>query len=803
MSRFACLALVSISILSVCAVGRADPVTFDARTAHGGRWSDPGTWENGRAPKAGDRVQVRAGHVVTYDINSDVALRMVHVAGTLVFSQEKSTRLDVGLLKIQPGEVCSEDGFVCAVHGKAVEEAKKKPAVPPTDAETSGAGPQPAALEIGTAEHPLPAGVTATVRLVYFDGMDTDALPALVDCGGRMDLHGAPMSRTWIKLGAPAKAGSDSITLAEPVTGWSTGDQVILTSGTSDEDEGESIKRLKGDALEAPGLDTCRITSIDGATIKLDHNLKYAHRADTDGTCEAANLSRNVVVESADLLPAHRGHTMYHRNSTGGISYAEFRHLGKTGVLGKYPIHFHLVRDGFRGSGVIGASIWDSGNRFMAIHGTDYLLVRDCVGFGCIGHGYFLEDGTEQYNILDRNLAVLCRKGRPIKDQALSFDANEGAGFWWANGRNTLTRNVACQNFRYGYRFEIAKVHGKAPVFDVLQPDGSKQAVDVRTIPFLRFEDNESHSNGLYAFDFGDDPNGAVHGDKQHPFIVRNLRTWEDHYGVRPSVSYFLGEHIDIVDGVYGIYHPSYDSHVYRDVRVKRVVSEPINRGHDDESIQWGSFTYDGLRMEQCSGSPIIQLTCTSPNKGQSGHFRNVSVDKGKYQRVPVVDLGVGPILKDSELKEPVPYYFHDFPVSPGSGKTLKVMSVKYPGDMKDGDYKPVPGFTGPRVKAAEVDAVPFPELLAPVDDLPPASAVTSIRREGDRLIVHGITQDNGDIAGVAVNGHPAKLLAQHAGVADWEAALDGAGVTAISAAATDAAGNVEKMPARAALPVH
>jgi len=54
---------------------------------------------------------------------------------------------------------------------------------------------------------------------------------------------------------------------------------------------------------------------------------------------------------------------MYHRDSGGGISYAEFRHLGKEGVLGKYSIHFHLVGDTMRGSGVLGASIWDSHNR--------------------------------------------------------------------------------------------------------------------------------------------------------------------------------------------------------------------------------------------------------------------------------------------------------------------------------------------------------------------------------------------------------------------------------------------------------
>src|SRR5262249_24141875 len=147
------------------------------------------------------------------------------------------------------------------------------------------------------------------------------------------------------------------------------------------------------------------ITRINGTTLVLDKPLAYVHQGVGDYRSEAANLSRNVVVESADPAGV-RGHTMYHRNSAGGISYAEFRHLGKEGLLGKYPIHFHLVGDSRRGSAVVGASIWDSHNHWLTIHGTDYLLVRDCVGYRSVGHGFFLEDATEQYNVLDRNLAV-------------------------------------------------------------------------------------------------------------------------------------------------------------------------------------------------------------------------------------------------------------------------------------------------------------------------------------------------------------------------------------------------------------
>src|SRR5687767_9470804 len=84
----------------------AEGVKFNTRTAKSGNWSDAATWENGTLPKAGDFVQVRPGHVVTYDVTPEkctFALRMVHVAGTLSFSREVSTRLDVSLLKVQPG----------------------------------------------------------------------------------------------------------------------------------------------------------------------------------------------------------------------------------------------------------------------------------------------------------------------------------------------------------------------------------------------------------------------------------------------------------------------------------------------------------------------------------------------------------------------------------------------------------------------------------------------------------------------------------------------------------------------------
>ena len=119
---------------------------------------------------------------------SDDVIRSIHVAGTLTFAANRDTELNVGLIKIQPGDDASEDGFNCDAH--PIEPDPKQPK---------------AALEVGSPEKPLDAKFTAKIRLHFVEGMDKESCPAIVCCGGRLDLHGAPMSRTWLKLGATAK----------------------------------------------------------------------------------------------------------------------------------------------------------------------------------------------------------------------------------------------------------------------------------------------------------------------------------------------------------------------------------------------------------------------------------------------------------------------------------------------------------------------------------------------------------------------------------------------------------------------
>ena len=529
------------------------------RSAASGPWSMPATWEGAKVPSERSIVQIRSGHVVTYDVAERQAgtIRSIHVAGTLTFARDRDTLLNVGLIKIQSGDDASENGFDCDAHISPPGQRKE---------------PQPA-LEVGTLDEPIPAKYRAAIRLVYIDGMDKQSCPAITCCGGRMDFHGAPMNRTWVKLGAPAKNGSTEVTLAEAVTGWRPGDRVILTATVR---QNKIKKTFRDSTRDSTQTEERLVQAVDGTKLILDKPLAYDHFCDGAYRGDVANLSRNVLVESADPRSG-RGHTMYHRHSAGSISYAEFRHLGKEGILGRYSLHYHLVGDSMRGSSVIGASIWDSGNRWLTIHGTNYLVVRDCVGYQSMGHGFFFEDGTEAYNVLDRNLAVQAYSAKPLPQQVIPFDKNDGAGFWWANSRNTFTRNVACECDEYGYFFQAAKTADFDPVLPVLQPDGSRKKVDIRTLPFVRFEDNEAHCQRRHGFNLGGGvpfgkPNvDGVGPDEKHPFVIRNYRAWNVHWAIHPVSPSLLLDKLDIYDAEYGVWRPEYKRHAYRAIHFDKV----------------------------------------------------------------------------------------------------------------------------------------------------------------------------------------------------------------------------------------
>lgn len=757
-------------------------VKFDVRSVRDGHWSDPHTWEPARVPAAGDRVQVGRGTRVVYDVEQHGVLRLVQVIGTLSFARDRNTLLNVGLVKVQNSDACSEAGFACDFHSVSNEGE-------PFEAPL---GPMPA-LEVGTAQEPIPAGFTARIRLHYLDGMNQNDAPALACCSARMEFHGAPLSRTWTKLAAQAKPGDTNVSLVDDVTGWRDGDEVLVT-GYLHSDTGAGQFRTRPERIST---ELRHIVKIEDKSLTLDAPLKHPHAGDGEFRSEVANLSRNVIVESADP-DGVRGHTVYHNFSRGSICYARFAHLGKQGVLGRYPIHFHLAESTNRGGRVEGVAIVDSHNRWVTVHGTNYMIVRDCVGYRSVGHGFFLEDGTEVYNVFDHNLGLHAFRAKPLPKQVLPFDPNDGAAFWWANGRNTFVRNTSCENDEYGFRYDSQRRSNFDSNLSVLMPDGKHADVDIRTLPIYRFEDNEAHTEGLYGMVVAGTDRAAP--DTQHPHVLKNLKIWQVHYALRPQVPSMWIENVQIHSAVYGVYRPEFENHVYRHLHLTNVSSEPFNRGQDDDSLQWGAISVDGLTFDgnRHDGISFIQMSDNNPSGVAESHFRNVSVINRRDKKRALVDRGGGAEVEPTTPTS-VPVYLHDHY---GPGRHALVVSTHSKDyAANEAAFHAEPPLTGPDSRVREIADIAFPQLLQPVDDLPPATVITTpqsgavIKLQDGKLLIEGTTTDNVRTKRVTVNGVDAQDVDYN--FHRWRVTLSDVrpGPLKLTTYAEDQAGNVERTP--------
>lgn len=611
------------------------------RSKQSGPWSKTGTWEGDKVPQKGNSVLIAEGHRVEYDIESRDVFRAIHVSGELRFTRKGSTRLEAGLIKIAPGNDVSEEGFDCE-HLAEVE-----------------ARPQ-AALVVGTSAEPIPAEFQALIRLHHLDGMNPETCPAIVCCGGRMEFHGARLANTWTKLHRTAKAGEPTVEARGDLAGWRVNDRIILAGTHHPDGAPQTPSLVEGSQTEERLIVSLRQIEDDVWSIKLDKPLAFEHFAEGDFRGEVANLSRNVVVESANPAGV-RAHTMYHQYSTGSISYAEFRHLGKRDVLGKYALHFHLCQDSMRGSSVIGASIWDSHNRWLTIHGTEYLVVRDCVGYKSIGHGYFLEDATETRNILDHNLACLVLPGKPLPKQVLPFDGNKGAGFWWANSLNSFTRNVAAECSEYGYQFECRKTAEFDPNCPVLQANGARKPVDVRVLPFVRFEDNEGHSlpffginlrglnrpeSGVINFasankELADEAMKAIPAGDQ-PLHLRRTRFWDTRWPFHAGTTGVFVDGLDVYRSTYGLWRTVTDRHTYKGLSFREIghrdIHMPLSIGiPDDETNRGGGqgAYYAGIGGFYDEQPPATVITHIR-REGNQLIVRGACADSSAIKRVTV-----------------------------------------------------------------------------------------------------------------------------------------------------------------------
>src|SRR5690606_17356729 len=134
-----------------------------------------------------------------------------------------------------------------------------------------------------------------------------------------------------------------------------------------------------------------KISAISGNTLTLDKPLQYMHFGkitfDVDQRGEVGLLTRNIKVQASQDAEASfkGGHIMAMVTSKMHLSGVELHRMGQNLELARYPIHWHLVGEG-KGQYIKNASIHDSYNRCVTVHGTNNLRIEGNVTYNTVGH---------------------------------------------------------------------------------------------------------------------------------------------------------------------------------------------------------------------------------------------------------------------------------------------------------------------------------------------------------------------------------------------------------------------------------
>jgi PKD repeat protein len=498
-------------------------------TVASGNWSSPSTWSLGRVPTAGDIVAIKTGFTVTYDLVSDAAVKTVAIqgGGRLIFRTDVNTRLTVvNFLVLEGGE-----------------------------------------LRIGSAAAPVAANVKAEV--IFADvPLDTTNDPAQYGNGlialGKVTMHGAPLSDTFVRLAIEPRAGDTTLILSEPVTGWQAGDRLLLP-------DSHQVSWLDPGwgRTERP---TIASVSADGLVVTLTAPLAHAHpgardaAGNLDFTPHVGNLTRTIVVRSASATGT-RGHTMFTHRADVDIRFVSFAGLGRTKIdelnntlydsnggvtrigtnqQGRYPVHMHHLMgpintpaNGYQYT-FVGNSItcpldpmpfrWG-----LTLHNSHYGLIQDNVLYNWAGASIVAEDGSESFNVVEHNFVVRTTGNGDRGDARIHLNdlGIEGTGIWFRGSNNYVRNNVAAVSAVYGYNIMADRLGTiRFPAFKGADTSIDGQYVTAQGIstPLLQFEGNEAYGStwaGLTIWNIGSGYTGTAHNIGQS--VVKDFHVWNHH----------------------------------------------------------------------------------------------------------------------------------------------------------------------------------------------------------------------------------------------------------------------------------
>lgn len=231
---------------------------------------------------------------------------------------------------------------------------------------------------------------------------------------------------SWRRLAVTARGGSQ-ITLDQPVD-WRENDWIVVS--TTDFVPGHSEKRQ----IKGP------VVGTSNKVFQLTEALAYTHNGTefdlsetgpnavparlglptpkVENRAAVALLTRSIRIVSGGLVPTaplpsdsyFGAHTVARQGLLKfQVQGVEFENMGQGGRIAHYPVHFHLARKAPKDTFVKDTSVNESMTRWYTIHGTHNVTLARNVGWKSIGHGYYLEEGTEIDNNLISNIGIYAR----------------------------------------------------------------------------------------------------------------------------------------------------------------------------------------------------------------------------------------------------------------------------------------------------------------------------------------------------------------------------------------------------------
>ena len=196
-------------------------------------------------------------------------------------------------------------------------------------------------------------------------------------------------------------------------------------------------------------------------------------------------MTRNIKVQGDSIsLTKHfgAGVTIYGSAEKGlvsRISDTEFTICGQPS-LGRDCVQYHMNGD-LNTSFFKGNSIHRTISRGVTLQDVSYVRIQDNVWYLISGHNIYLKDGSEQHNLIERNLMLSSLNSYNLLQTDVSV-----ASYAITNPLNMLRWNRAAGSDYYGFLLDIKRNPQSASFVADMCPTG---------LPLGELQNNTAHSN--------------------------------------------------------------------------------------------------------------------------------------------------------------------------------------------------------------------------------------------------------------------------------------------------------------------